>query len=539
VEAFKAGAHDFLAKGRLARLIPAIERELREAEIRRQKRRFEDELRASEHRYRQIVETTREGLVMTDLDGQISYVNPRMGELLGTSPDRIIGRSMFDFLIDTPKHDKSRPWRSDKDRYEVGMRRVDGTTFWAAASVAPRVNDEGEQDGDMAMLSDVTEQRQLRAQLMVTDRMASVGTLAAGVGHEINNPLAAAFANVQLAIERLSESDSTGPAAKEALEMLNDSQEALHRVRTIVRDLRIFARAEEDTRGAVDVHRVIESSLRMASNEIRHRAKLVTALEPVPLVDANESRLGQVLLNLVMNAAQAISVGDAESNLVRVSSHLNGKGQVLVEIEDSGTGIAPEALPKLFQPFYTTKPKGVGTGLGLAICHRIVSDFGGSISVESRLGKGTKFCVALNQATAETPAKPEEAVLPPTPPTRRGRILVIDDEPMVGVVVQRTLEHDHLVVTETQGSDGLSRLLHDSPDYDVILCDLMMPQMSGVELYERIEKLVPRYKDCVIFLTGGAFTPQAHDFLSTFNGAHMEKPFEPQHLRRIIAAKLS
>ncbi len=193
------------------------------------------------------------------------------------------------------------------------------------------------------------------------------------------------------------------------------AREAARRVRQIVRDLRIFSRSEVDATGPVDLTAVLESTLRMAWNEIRHRARLVKDFEAVPAVEGNESRLGQVFLNLIVNAAQAIPEGRAESNQIRVRLAQAQSGQVEVAITDTGPGIPPEVLQRLFTPFFTTKPPGVGTGLGLSICHKIITSIGGSIEVDTEVGRGTTFRVLLRPALRH-PSRPRGPPRPGRPP---------------------------------------------------------------------------------------------------------------------------
>ena len=243
------------------------------------------------------------------------------------------------------------------------------------------------------------EQRRLREQLMVAERMATVGTLAASVAHEINNPLSAVVANLELALRRL---DSVGnrPELEELVSELRDAHEAAHLVRQIVRDVKVFSRGGDERPGPVDVRQVLDSTARMAWSEIRHRARLQKQYDDVPPVWATDARLGQVFLNLIVNAAQAIDAGRAESNRIRLCTRTDPQGRALVEIADTGAGIPAEHLHRVFTPFFSTKPAGSGTGLGLSISSRIVKELGGEIRVESRVGLGTTVTVALPSATA-------------------------------------------------------------------------------------------------------------------------------------------
>ncbi|WP_257453971.1 ATP-binding response regulator [Archangium lipolyticum] len=395
----------------------------------------------------------------------------------------------------------------------------------------------------VTMFPDVTERKQLQARLLLTDRMASVGTLAAGVAHEINNPLAYVTANLGYAHEELARTLEHWPAEpaealpspaplKSVATALVEALQGADRVRTIVGDLKTFSRETQEPLRAVDVKKVLDSTLSLASGEIRHRARLVKEYGDVPPVLGNDSRLGQVLLNLLVNATQAIpSDGDADHHEIRVTTRLSAPGRVSVEVSDTGTGIAPELLGRVFDPFFTTKPPGVGTGLGLSICHNLITAMGGELHVHSDLGRGSTFQVVLPVAT--TPPL-RESPAPVTLPTAltggpRGRVLVIDDEPLLCSAVERILRPHHDVVLTTLAAEVLP-LLEAGERFDLILCDLMMPRMNGMDFHAALHRLRPDLTGRVIFLTGGAFTPQAKDFLERVPNRRVEKPFNARAL---------
>jgi signal transduction histidine kinase len=246
---------------------------------------------------------------------------------------------------------------------------------------------------------DITERRQVQERILATERMVSLGTLAAGVAHEINNPLAYVLSNlhyVDTEVRTLSQhvTELSGEQGQELQQALREAIDGGNRVRDIVRDLKTFSRGGNDQRSPVDIHTVLDSCASMARSEIRHRARLVKNYGRVPPVYANDSRLGQLFLNLLVNAAQAIPHGNASRNEIRVTTTCEA-GQVLVEIQDTGVGISPENITRLFDPFFTTKDAGAGTGLGLSICHGIVTAQGGRISVESQPNQGSTFRVVL------------------------------------------------------------------------------------------------------------------------------------------------
>jgi PAS domain S-box-containing protein len=496
-------------------------------------------LRESEERYRQIVEATTDGIIKIDDGARIVFVNRRFVEMLGYEPSELIGRSIFDLmsaaaqLIARDVFDK-RSQRS-VDAVNTMLRHKDGNDISVNVAGSPLFDGAGRHVGYLGVVRNVTERQKLQSQLMVSDRMASVGTLAAGVAHEINNPLAAVMANLEFMADSLA---TMGPHPNatwllgELKEPLEEAREAAQMVRLIVRDLKIFSRspADEPT-GAVDVKAIMESSVRMAWNEIRHRAQLVKRYGVVPGVKANEARLGQVFLNLLINAAQALPEGRAEHHEIRVSTRLDGE-RVVIEVADTGPGIRPEIIGRIFDAFFTTKAVGEGTGLGLAICHRIVTDMGGELTVESAPGKGATFRVAL-PVTHEVETKAAEPVEERDATGRHGRVLVVDDEELVLRGVERMLVKEHSVVAVTTAAGALA-LCAAGDKFDVILCDLMMPDMTGMDFHAELSRVAPHLADRVIFMTGGAFTARAQKFLSETPKEHIEKPFRPANLRAII-----
>lgn len=501
----------------------------------------EPTLRRSESKYRQIVETAREGIWVIGHDRRITYLNSRMAEMLGDSVQSLVGASLLEFVDEelrpvTLRCIDGEP-KTATEMHELKFRRRNGTEFWASLSTSPVTSEDGLLEGVLAMVTDVTEQRKLQAQLMMSDRLVSVGTLAAGVAHEINNPLASVIANLELvapAMRTLALEMPGSPHLKELCDQIGDATDAARRVQNIVRDLKMFSRAQEEKLGAVDVHGVLDSVIRLAWNEIRYRARLTKDYRHVPAVLANESRLGQVFLNLLINAVQAIPEGQADRNEIRLVARALDERRVVVEVHDTGVGMSAEVLGRLFTPFFTTKQVGVGTGLGLSICHRILTALGGEISVESELGKGSTFRVVLNAAKSVSPSLVPETIAPQVV-ARRGRVLVIDDEPMLLKVVERMLMQEHDVSITTSAQEALGWLTAGER-YDVILCDLMMPRMTGMDFHTELVRMAPEQAERVVFLTGGAFTPRTRAFLDQVANQRLDKPFEPAALRAVINA---
>ncbi|MBW2264126.1 MAG: response regulator [Deltaproteobacteria bacterium] len=381
---------------------------------------------------------------------------------------------------------------------------------------------------------DMSERKELTAWMMKMDRMITIGTLAAGVGHEINNPLTYVIENVKLAIEKL-EAMRDVDGIGEILESLEEARQGARRVGLVVRDLKTFSRADEDGRDTILLEDLIESATSMAWNEIRHRARLLKDLAPGLHVSANRARLGQVFLNLLLNAAHSIEEGRAEHNSIRVRSFQRDE-HVLVEVEDTGMGIPPLVRERIFEPFYTTKPIGQGTGLGLSICREIVDAHAGELLLQSEVGRGTTFTVVLPLAEPAAPVDAEPS-RPVEPVTAKGRILVVDDEPMICSLVSRALGKEHEVIAETEARQAVE-LIKNGDRFDIIFCDLMMPEMTGMDLHAEIDLISPEQCERIVFLTGGAFTPRAREFLDSVENRRMDKPFDVRALKALVEAML-
>jgi CheY-like chemotaxis protein/anti-sigma regulatory factor (Ser/Thr protein kinase) len=302
------------------------------------------------------------------------------------------------------------------------------------------------------------------------------------------------------------------------------------RVARIVQSLRIFSRVDDEQRAPTELAAVVEAACALAGNEIRHRARLVKIYRPLPPVEANDARLTLVFYNLFINAAQAITEGRANDNQISLRAWTEN-GQAVVEIRDTGAGIAPLHLPRIFDPFFTTKPQGIGTGLGLSVCRSIVSALGGEITVETTVGVGSAFKVAL-PAYVGPPRPPAIATRVSTGTGRSGKILVIDDDAAICTTIRRTLGRKHQVLTTTSGSEAIERI-GAGERFDLILCDLMMPVVTGMEVYTRIASVAPEQAERMVFLTGGAFTPAARDFLQRVPNVRFDKPFDGGRLRML------
>lgn len=482
-------------------------------------RRAEEELRRSESSFRSLIEHSPEAILVSR-DRIVCYVNHALVEYLGYSSAKdLLGISAFDIVHPEDRGLVAGRLRSIDDTgapavpREMRFLRRDGTSV-LAESIGVAVVFDGK-PAIAAMIRDVTERRKLEAQLHLNDRLASLGTLAAGVAHEINNPLTYVLGNLDLirGVVRelrtaMDELPAVSPEAERSLDLRLDdlgklaeeARDGGEKVRSIVFDLKKFSRAEgQETPVTVDVRGVLRSAINVVRNQIRYRAQLVEEYADIPLVAGSEARLGQVFMNLLVNAAQAIPEDASQNHRIGVRARTGDDGRAVIEVTDTGSGIAPEIQGRLFDPFFTTKPFGVGTGLGLSICHSIVTGLGGEIIVESELGKGSCFRIVLPSASAQVrvSATPSRAHS-----TRRARVLFIDDDAFVAGVCRRMLAPAHDVTVLHSASAALEHLLAGE-DYDVIFCDLLMPEMTGMDLFETLEQKMPELTARFVFLSGG------------------------------------
>lgn len=449
---------------------------------------------------------------------------------------------------------------------EFRMRHRDGHWVWLAGTgkVVERAGD-GRALRMTGTAAEITEIKNLQHQVAQSDRLATMGMLAAGVAHEINNPLSYLLYNLESLAEDLPQLLSAlgerlavvaeGPdnaawagLLGETRELLNpatldDIRERLkdallgsHRIRDVARGLGAFSRVEKDRMVPVDLTEVIEVASSMATNEIKYRARPVKDYGRTATVLANDGRLSQVFLNLLINAAHAITEGDVAHNEIRVRTWQEGD-EVFAEVRDTGKGISAEQLPYVFEPFFTTKAVGDGTGLGLAISKSIVEEYGGRIEVESEVGKGTRFVVRLPVKKADAPDVEVQREQALSRPQARHRILVVDDEAAIrGLLVRLLRGHD---VVQAVSGEAAREILKADQAFDLIVCDVMMPILSGVELHQWLSTTHPELTGRFVFITGGAFTPNARAYLSTVSHTHIEKPFDAAQFKQLVGEQLA
>jgi signal transduction histidine kinase/ActR/RegA family two-component response regulator len=362
-------------------------------------------------------------------------------------------------------------------------------------------------------------------QLARNERLASLGRIAAATAHEINNPLTYVSLNLQSIAESQLIDAQVRAQAREALD-------GATRIQRIVSDMLLCARPGDNEIGSADLFSAITMAMKLAEPTTRARARVRTHLGPLPEVSGSESRLVQVFLNLLVNAAQAMPEGHATEHEIAIESRVLGD-RVNVEVRDNGRGIPVEIIHQVKEPFFTTKPVGEGTGLGLTLCDGIVRSFGGTLTLDSRPGC-TTVVVSLRISDA---ASPQAEPLPPaqsaTPGQMPLRVLIIDDEQQVAQVLARLLDAQ-AVTTLYSGREALA-LLATGRRFDLILCDLMMPDLSGMDLYEQLRVSDRAAAEAIVFMSGGTFTERAREFRASVANIFLDKPIALTTLRALVA----
>ena len=503
----------------------------------------DERLEASANQLRVIVEALREGVVMQDATGAIVDHNSAAERLLGLSSDALRGRTSID-----PRwhsiHEDGTPFPGGEHPAMVclrtglpatdvvmGVRGAGPGTTWLSINSQPlhRPSDP-KPYAVISTFRDITGHRLAAAReriLAQQERLLTTGTLAAGVGHEINNPLSYLTMNIDHARDEVLAMGGGSPSGRlrDIAETLGEAREGADRIRTIVRGLRSLVR-EDGPLASVEVAPVVEMALNIAMHELRGRASIVVELDGAPAVLADEPRLSQVLVNLLVNAGQAFTVPNPMVNRVHVR-WCSRDERVGILVEDNGPGIDEATQARIFDPFFTTKPPGVGTGLGLSISHSTTTALGGTLSCTSQPGRGASFCVLLAQPPRGSPSEQPAVTAGP-----RASILVIDDEASVMRALVRLLRGDFEVTGESDPVQAWQRFA-SGERFDVVFCDVMMPMLSGLELVERVRGLSPAQADRFVFVTGGMANSHVSEGLDRIGNERIEKPFSPQHIRRV------
>jgi PAS domain S-box-containing protein len=541
VAAMKAGAHDYMMKNNLTRLIPAVERELREAEVRRARRRAEEALQENYQIIQAVFEGTSDSIFVKDLRGRYVMVNSAGARVFGKSPEEVIGKD--DTELFSPEsarqimaHDRHVLTSGETQIYEeIGTVLAEARIY--LATKAPHRDHQGNIIGIIGIARDITERKQAEEQLRrhrealyQSEKLATMGQLLAGVAHELNNPLAVVMG--QAALLRQSVRN------KRQMERAEKIVQAAERCARIVNNFLALARQQPPERHPVQVNTVVREAVELLAYPLRvDSVEVVWALaEEVPVLWADAHQLHQVVVNLVANAHQAMREVVGPRRLTLATGVSGGGERVWVEVRDTGPGVAAEVEGRIFEPFFTTKPPGVGTGLGLPLCQGIIEGHGGWIRVVRGAEPGAVFRVELPVE------EPGSATVPPVklaPLLVRGkRILVVDDEPGIAGVLAEVLQLDgHVVETVGNGEAALGKLV--AGEYDLILSDIRMPDLDGPALYREIERRHPGLLRRFIFLTGDMMSPETLQFLSQTAVPCLSKPFTLEMVRQVVQRALT
>mgnify|MGYP003862393235 CR=1 FL=1 len=531
------------------------------------------ELAAPEGRYRTIVEHSSDAIVIFEHDsGAFVEVNRAGGELFGCSENFQLKQSFKGLFASEDVADAVMTELADSGhatRSRIQLLRPDGLQFFADVTVASigagagrqcvvvirDVSQQVHRERDLALANETL--REAQAQLVHSSKLAAIGELAAGVAHEVNNP--AAFVSVYLSEVRrevarvegrmlrlkakyagnlevqaaLGELEGGVRPFSELHEMLVDSIDGVQRIAATVKELRAFSRVEREDAELLDINEIVRTAFKVCHTQIRYRARLEESLLATRNVVGSRGRLIQVITNLLTNAAQAIEDGGAEQHRIRVSTE-DADDYLRICVEDTGSGMDAETRARIFQPFFTTKSREVGTGLGLALCANIVRDHLGEISVQSKPGGPTRFEVRIPFNTGLIPRYSKASLSPSPQPHLRKKVLIIDDEVQLLRAYQRSLSRYHDVETAVGGEAGLARILQ-TPDLDLIVCDLMMPNVDGVAVHAALSKQAPHLLKRLVFSTGGVFTKRCQDFLSSAGNVHLQKPLVIEAIEEALA----
>ncbi len=494
------------------------------------RRTMEVRLLESEERYRTIVERAADGVLMFSGERTVRDANPAFCRMFGYAREELLGTSLDD-LIAPEKRDA---YREDIAHFH---RSASGSTLSFERTGLTRDGRRIDLEIHSTLLShgaaisvvrDVTDRKRNEAERAATERLISLGRLAQSVGHEINNPLS--YLTLRLEQARALVQPLDPDLRTELDEALASVADGAARITYVVRALSAFGRGDLEAVEPIAVRSVVDAALSLVSNRLHHLASVEVQLGETPSVQVNAFGLTQVLVNLLLNAADAIESTPRDRHVVAIASHVGAEGKVVVEVSDTGPGIPAADLSRLFDVGFTTKPVGRGTGLGLAIVRSIVTSFAGTVEAVTRASGGATFRIVLPPAEASV-SQPSE---PPAKALRaRRRILVVDDEPLVARTLALLLSgHDVTVCTTiAEAFDICAR-----EDVDVILCDLMMPNGGGMELHERLGREMAGVREKMVFMTGGTFTDATTSFLKNVPNPRLMKPFAIEELLAVVEA---
>ena len=490
----------------------------------------ETALARSRARYTRLVESASDAIFTTDVDGRLTSVNRSFEHATGRSRGSLFG-TRFAELLD-PRDAEAIAGMLDetaqgrRSRGALRYPAADGTLRHGSLLATP-IYEDGRLTGVLGIVRDVTDEKRLSEQLLQQEKLAAVGQLVSGVAHELNNPLAGVVAFSQLLL-----ASDAPPGQRRAVETIHAEAK---RAARIVANLLTFARQHQPERALTDLNRIVDATLELRRYALRtHQVDVCMELDPtLPPTWADPHQLQQVIVNLVANAEHALTDWPG-TRRITVATALDGE-MLQVRVADTGPGIPPEHIGRIFNPFFTTKGVGEGTGLGLSISHGIVREHGGRIRVDSRPGDGATFVIEIPYV-----APPDGAVAgaaadtAPTPAASRC-ILVVDDEPAIRSVISAFLKSlGHEVVAVATGRDALSAIAANA--FDRVLLDLRMPDMSGDAVFAELRNTRPEVAERVVFVTGDVQSEATRRFLEGTGRPVLTKPFLLDDLAALIHA---
>jgi len=496
----------------------------------------DEKISAAEQRYRSVMENASCGIFIIDQNGIISDLNKQAECIFGKKRAKLINDNFINYV-----HPEEREYASVQIQKLLTEKRIgpnlgriiqpSGATRDVEFSAV--YVDNKEEKLIFSILNDITERNKLREQTLLSDKLSMIGILAAGIIHEINNPMTFLLTNLEYINKQLDvvsqDKEKQEKFIQKLNEIINESIEGVKIVNTIIKELKGFIHIDYKNIEPMDIHEAINLAIHMSYPQYKNKANLETDFaSDIPLLMLNGNKLEQVILNLIVNAAQAIDADNAQNNFIKIKT-TKEKKSIRIDVSDTGKGIPPDVLPRIFEPFFTTKAIGVGTGLGLSICYDIIKNMGGEIKVESTPQKNTVFSIYLPMqftvSSADELTKPMIGI--------HKNILVVDDSPVFLTIIKGILEKSHHVTT----CDGRAaiELVRTSPrKFDAVIIDLYMPDVSGIDLFRYISQSIPELKNRIIFITGGISTPIMQEFVSSISNPLLEKPFTANQLQQTL-----
>jgi PAS domain S-box-containing protein len=532
----KAGAKDYVMKHNLVRLAPAVEREIREFEIRCQHKQTEKALRESEDKYRTVLEEIEEGYYELDLAGNWTFFNDTFCNTLGYTREELRG---MNYQAVTHKEDVDHlykrfeeAYRTDKAIKDLSFKAIcrDGRIRFIEATAFPVKNEEGNIIGFRGIGRDVTERkkvederRDIERKAHLASRLATVGQMAAGICHEINNPLTTVIGYSDLLTKK--------DLPEDLKQALGHISEGGRRIADIVRQLLVFARNIQPTRTMVDINDIVSRTLKLREHQLRiaNINVIVKLASHLPYTLADPGQMQQVFLNIVLNAETEMKLAHGQGTLEVKTQLIDDT--IKISLKDDGPGIPEKNLNRIFDPFFTTRKVGEGTGLGLSVCHGIITEHNGRIYAQSQQGKGATFIVELpviaEPVLAETPGYTDEDIRQVT--ASPSALLIIDDDPLLLKFLEEfliTIGHDVDAVNNAHDAQKAFK----SKKYDLILMDILMPDVDGIELYKKFQRLDKSVGNRVLIMTGDTLGKSTRAFLERTGVPYLEKPFDTDAL---------